>query len=65
MVVMKDTNQTLVNEYTYLTSAGIGAHIHEADVTEWISTWKWMNSVRIGMVTVAHGAGMAALLLAM
>jgi Domain of unknown function (DUF1772) len=60
--VMKSTNKALLK--LHRSTAVTEAHVHESDVNSLVSTWKKMNNVRIGMVAVAYGAGMASLLLA-
>jgi hypothetical protein len=60
--IMKNTNKALIDlqRSTDITDADV----HQSDVNNLVSTWKNMNKVRIGLVTVAYGAGMASLLLA-
>ena len=60
--VMKNTNKALID--LQRSTAVTDAYVHESNVNQLVSTWKNMNKVRIGMVAIAYGAGMASLLLA-
>jgi Domain of unknown function (DUF1772) len=60
--VMKNTNKALID--LQKSTAVADTYVHESDVNRLVSTWKKMNKVRMGMVAVAYGAGMASLLLA-
>ena len=60
--IMRNTNKALIDLQGSI--AVTDAYVHESDVNQLVATWKNMNNVRIGMVAVAYGAGMASLLLA-
>ena len=60
--VMNDTNNSLIN--LHKRSTVTDKYVHESDVDNLVSKWQRLSNFRIVLVTVAYGAGLGALLLA-